>query len=320
MTRRGHALFAGFSLAGLLLSAFQVWYVALPLDRAAQFDLCRWGQRVDCFESLHRDGSARLPVLAALAALFLLETALACLAAGAVRPRSDAWLGIARLASFPASGLAVYLLLDDYLDPGKTSPSAILIALVSVAMNVQAVLQGRFGVRVRDGGLAPVGVALLAALFGFFLEGAAGAAREADNANRAAETAPPQVLVPDFETQIPRQGAVALGDPRAPHEVLLFLDPAQEASRAVLRDALKVKEEDVILQVYFKDRALPYGGRALLEAVARGEPLPAAEESTLPARHEAAAKLKEYPTAIWKGGRESGSLSLAAILAKAAPP
>lgn len=319
MTRRDHALFAGGALAGLALAVFQVWYVALPVDRAAGIDFCRWTGTLDCFESLHRHGSALLPVLAALAAIFLFEAALAGLAAGAQPPRSDAWAGLARLASFPASGLAVYVLLSDYLDAKKTSPSAVLIALLSVGMNVHAVLRGRLGVRVREGGLAPVALAAAAALFGFFLEGAAGAAREADAAEAARAIAPPAVLVPDFETQIPRQGAVPLGDARAAHEVLLFLDPAQEGSRKLLRAALDAKAEDVILQVYFKDRALPADGRALLEAAARGEPLPAPETSTLPERHVAAAKLTEYPTAIWKDGRESGNLSLAAILAKAAP-
>ncbi len=319
MTRRDHALFAGGAIACLALAVFQVWYVALPDDRAAGIDVCRWTRVLDCFESLNRNGAALLPVLAALAALFLFEAALAGLAAGATPPRSDAWTGLARLASFPASGLAVYVLLADYLGPRKTSPSAVLIALLSIAMNVHTVLRGRLMVRVREGGRAPVAVALIAAFFGFFMEGAAGAAREAAAAQAAAASALPQVLVPDFEQQIPREGAVALGDVRAPHEVLLFLDPAQEASRALLRDALDTRAEDVILQVYLKGRALPAGGRALLEAVARGEPLPPPEPSTLPERHVAAAKLTEYPTAIWKGGRESGSLSLAAILAKAAP-
>ncbi len=315
MTRRDHALFAAAAVAGLVLAVFQVWYVALPLDRAAGLDFCRWTETLDCFESLNRNGSALLPVLAALAALFLFEAALAGLAAGAEPPRCDAWTGLARLASFPASGLAVYVLLSDYLDVKKTSPSAVLIALLSVGMNVHAVFRGRLGVRGREGGLAPVALALAVALFGFFMEGAAGAARVAEAARVARELAPPTVLVPDFEQQIPRQGAVSLGDPRAAHELLLFLDPAQEESRKLLRDVLEAKAEDVLVQVYFKDRALPAGGRALLEAAARGEPLPAPEASTLPERHVAAAKLTEYPTAIWKGGRRSGGFTLAEILA-----
>ncbi len=317
MTRREHALFAGSALAGLALSVFQVWYVALPLDRAARFDLCRWTPKLDCFDSLHANGVALLPVLAALAAIFLLECALAALAAGTVPPRNEAWLGLARLASFPASGLAVYVLLADYLDAKKTSPSALLIALLSVVMNVHAVLRGRLGVRVREGGAAPVALALGCALIGFFLEGAAGAAREADAVQVAKAVAPPAVILPDFETQIPRQGAVALGDPRAKHEVLLFLDPEQQASLALLREALDAKQEDVLLHVYLKGRALPADGRATLEAVSRGEPPPPETPTTLPERHVAAAKLAEYPTAIWKTGRKTGAFTLADILGAA---
>jgi len=318
--RRDHALFAGGALAGLALSVFQIWYVALPLDRAARFDFCRWTPQLDCFESLHTNGVALLPVLAALAAIFLLECALAAFAAGTAPPRSEAWLGLARLASFPATGLAVYVLLADYLDAKKTSPSALLIALVSVGMNVHAVLRGKLGVRVRDGGLAPLALALGCALFGFFLEGAAGAAREADLTEARLAVAPPAVIIPDFETQIPRQGAVLLGDPRAKHEVLLFLDPEQPASLSLLRDALDTKEEEVVLQVYFKGRALPADGRAILEAVARGEPLVPEKPGTLPERQAAAAKLTEYPTAIWKTGRKSGAFTLADTVAAARTP
>lgn len=290
MTRRDHALFAGAALAGLALAVFQVWYVALPLDRAAGIDYCRWTPTLDCFESLHRNGGTLLPVLAALAALFLFEAALAGLAAGAEPPRSEAWLGLGRLASFPASGLAVYVLLADWLDAKKTSPSALLIAAISIAMNVHAVFKGRLGARVREGGLAPVALAVAVALFGFFLEGAAGAAREAASLQAAVDTAPPAVLVPDFEPQIPREGATSLGDARAAHEILLFLDPEQEESRRLHREAKDLKAEDVILQVYLRP---------------------------LPERHVARARITEYPTAIWKGGRKSGAFTLAEVLVAA---
>jgi hypothetical protein len=319
MTRKDHGLFAGAAVAGFVLAAFQVWYVALPLERAARIDFCRWTELLDCFESLHRDGAAMLPVLAALAAVLLLEAALALLASTVEPSRGEAWLGIARLASFPASGLAIYVLLNDTVDLKKTSPSAVLIALLSVGQNVHALVRGRLGVRVRDGGLAPVVIAAAAALFGYFLEGAAGDAREAEAIEREGELAPPAVVVPDFELSIPREGAVALGSARARIEVLLFIDPEQEASRNVLKDALEVKEEEIILHVYLKDRALEPGARAVLEAAARGEPLPAPEPSTLPARHAAAAKISEYPTAIWKGGRKDGAVTLATVLAAARP-
>jgi len=315
MRSRDDALFAGAALAGFLLAAFQIWYVALPLEQAAHADFCRWTEYLDCFESLQKSGAALLPVLAALAAVFFLEAGLAGLAFGAEPPRSDAWRSLARLATFPASGLAVYLLLSDYLDLKKTSPSAVLLVLLSVAQNVQVVVRGKLAVRLRDAGFAPLALAGGAVVLWFFLEGAPGAAREADAAETVRALAPPAVILPDFEQQIPRQGAVPLGETRAPHEVLLFLDPAQEASRNLLKEALELKDEDVLVQVYLKDRPLAPGSRAVLKAVARGDPLPPEEPSTLPERWVKAAKLKEYPTAIWKGGRQDGAVTLASVLA-----
>jgi hypothetical protein len=317
MTRRDHALFAGAAVAGFLLAAFQIWYVALPLDPAARFDYCRWTDHLDCFESLHRDGGALLPVLAALAAVLLLEAALAMLAIGADPPRSEAWAALAQLASFPASGLAVYVLLDQSLDLGKASPSTVLLVLLSVGQNVLVVLRGRLGVRVAEAGAAPFALAGAAALFGFFIEGAAGDAREAAANEVAVQLAPPAVVLPAFDPQIPREGAASLGEARAAVEVLLFLDPEQEESRNVLRDALEVAAPDVILHVYLKGRALPRDARPLLEAAARGGALPAAEPSVHPARAASAAKITEYPTAIWKGGRQVGGVSLAQVLAAA---
>jgi len=317
MTRRDHALFAGAALAGFLLAVFQVWYVALPLERQAHLDICRWTEYLDCFESLQKTGPGTLPVLAALAAVFLFEVGLAGLATGADAQRGDAWRGIARLASFPATGLAVYLLLGDFLDLKKTSPSAALLLLLSLGQNVHVLLRGRPGIRLRDGGRTALALAGAAVLFGLFLEGAAGAAREAEVARIQGQTARPAVIVPDFEQEIPRQGAVALGNSRAPIEVLLFLDPAQEESRGILADALGLRDDDVILQVYLKDRALAPDAHAVLEAAARGDPLGDPEPSTIPARYVAAAKLTEYPTAIWKGGRQSGGWTLAQILSAA---
>jgi hypothetical protein len=327
MSRRDHALVAGGALACFALAAFQVWYVALPLDRAWRVDVCRWSPNLDCFESLHRNGATLLPVLAALAAVFLLQCALAGLAAAAPGPRGEAWLGIARLASFPASGLAVYVLLADLLfktstgplDPLRTSPSSVLIALLSVAMNVHAVAKGKLGFRIRDAGPVPVALAAAAALFGFFAEGAAGAARQSASIQQRVDAQPPAVVVPDFEPEIPRQGAVAIGDSRAPREVLLFLDPAQAASLALLRDALAARGEDVLLHVYLRGHALPADGREILEGVARGGAPPAAEPSALPERHVARAQVTEWPTAIWKTGRRSGAFSLAEVLAAARP-
>lgn len=168
MTRRDDALFTGAAVGCFLLAAFQVWYLALPVDRAALFDYCRWTEHLDCFESLQREGGALLPVLAALAGVLLFEASLSLLALAAEPPRSEAWAGLSRLASFPASGLAAYVLLSHSLDLGKTSPSAVLIALLSVGQNVLVVLRARLGVRMRDAGAVPYALAAAAALFGIF--------------------------------------------------------------------------------------------------------------------------------------------------------
>jgi hypothetical protein len=209
------------------------------------------------------------------------------------------------------------------MGPRKTSPSAVLIALLSIGMSVHAVFRGRLGARVREGGAVPLAVAVACAFFGFFLEGAAGAARESEAAEVARQAAPPAVIVPAFEPRIPREGAAALGDPRAAHEVLLFLDPAQEASRRLLREALDAFPEkgeprpeavDVLLHVYVKGRALRAEARAILDGIARGDLLPSAPPTPLLQRHAAAANVTEYPTAIWKGGRRSGAFTLAELL------
>jgi hypothetical protein len=99
--------------------------------------------------------------------------------------------------------------------------------------------------------------------------------------------------------------------------VLLFLDAAQEESRNLLHDVLELRAEDLLVHVYLKGLALPSDGRAILEAAARGASLPPPVPSTLPERHVAAARITEYPTAIWKGGRKAGGLTLATILAAA---
>ncbi|HEX5136690.1 MAG TPA: hypothetical protein VFY93_06945 [Planctomycetota bacterium] len=318
MTREDHALFAGAAVAGLLLAAFQIWYVALPFDVAAHIDALRWTGHLDAFDSLHRDGAALLPVLVTIAGVLLFEAALAVLASGAEPPRSDAWAGLARLASFPASGLAIYVLLDQSLDRGKASPTSVAIALLSVGQNVLVVLRAKLSVRVRDGGAAPWALAAAAALFALFLGGAAGAARVSDKNEKERALQPPAVVLPDFEQEIPREGAAALGDAHAPVEVLLFLDPEQEESRNVLKDALAETSKDVILHVYLKGRALPKDARALLEAAARGDALPTAEPSILPGRALEAARITEYPTAIWRGGRQAGAITLAHVLHAAA--
>jgi len=330
MTRSQHSLLACAALAGLVLSVFQVWYVALPIERAAGLDFCRWTPQIDCFESLNRHGASLLFALAALAAFFFFQSLLAGLAAGAEAGRRDAFLGIACLSSFPTTGLAGYVLLSDYLVAKATSPSAILIALLSLGMNVDAVVRGIGGVRLRPGGRTTLAAVAAAALFGYFLEGAAGSAHEVGRLEAERAAAPPAIRWADFDPDIPRVGAASFGNPLAGVEVLLFLDPAQEASRRLLTEALGLHAQDVLVQVYLKDGvdlALAADPRAYLEAVAQGEPPPEPSVSddereaarTLVERQQEAARIEAYPTAIWKGGRRRGEFTLESILAVARP-
>jgi len=138
----------------------------------------------------------------------------------------------------------------------------------------------------------------------------------------------PAIRWADFEPAIPREGAAALGNPLAGTEILLFLDPAEEGSLRLLNEALRLRAEDILVQVYLKDGldlALAGDARALLAAVARGEtpPAPAATEEekaaarVLVERQRAAAKIETYPTAVWKGGRRRGAFTLESVVAAA---
>jgi hypothetical protein len=314
---RSHGLLLGASVAALLVALFQVWYFALPFEAAATIDVCRWSRHLDCFESLHRIGD--LPVLSGLVALLFLQATLVTLAATADLPRREAWLALARLASFPASGLAIYVLLNDYLTAKQTSPTSVAIALLSLAVNVDAVRRGP-GTGLRAAGSGILALAAAAAALGFFLHGAASAARATTELQRQVDAAPPALRWAEFEPEIPREGAIALGDPRAPTEILLFVDPAQEESRARLREALELKDEDTLVLVYARGQSLLPDARPYLEAVARGQAVdpPASDDPDLVRvtveRIEAAAKVTEYPTAIWKGGRRHGAFTLSSIV------
>jgi hypothetical protein len=318
MTRRTLAFLLGAAVACLLLAVFQVWYVALPFDDARHVDFCRWSRHLDCFESLHRHGD--LAALAGLAGLFFLETLV--LAAGAGdQPRRDAWLAVARLASIPASGLAVYVLLNDYLVAKQTSPTSVAIALLSMGATAHGAIRGPSVGAAKEAGMGALAAVAGSALLGFFLHGAAGAAQAAEKAEAEIRGAPPAVHWASFDAAIPREGAAALGNTRAPTEILLFLDPAQDLSRRLLREALEFRGDDVLLLVYLPGVALASDARAYLETVALAEattPPPETEAGRILAeRTKAAAKVLEFPTAIWKGGRTSGDFRLAKVLAAA---
>lgn len=325
MTRRDHSLLTALALAGLALTLYQCWYVSLPTDVAAGIDFCRWVGFVDCFESLNRHGASMLWVFAFLAGLFFLIAALALFAWIAPPRDREAWLGVARLLSFPGSGLAIYVLLSDFLVANTTSPSALAVALICLTLNARTLLRGLGGMRLTAGASWTAGFAAAAFLLAFFVHGAAGARRESARVRLEQSEAPPQVRWARFEPEIPRREAAALGDPLAPIEVLLFVDPDEEASRRVMRDALRLARKDTLFY-FFADG--DHGAR-MMAAHRNGRLAAYLENPTADpaidlepfraeiARQQAAAKVTELPTVISGDGRRTGDFDLGAVLAGA---
>ncbi len=173
MTRRDHAVLTALAASGALLTLFQNWYISLPLEEASRIDLCRLTPAINCFKSLYAHGPEMLafglPVFPALLAIFVFQTALCGFAWVAAAARADAWLSLARLASFPASGLAIFVLLNDMMVAKATSVSAILVAGASLAISVLTVVHGLGKLRLRNAGRASVGLLLAALLAGFFV-------------------------------------------------------------------------------------------------------------------------------------------------------
>ena len=325
MTRRDHGLLTGLALVGFLLALYQCWYISLPTDVAAGIDYCRWASFVDCFESLNRQGASMLWVFASSAGVFFLMSTLALFAWISPAPDREAWLGLSRLLSFPASGLTVYVLLSDYLVAKTTSPSTLAVALICVTINTRTLIRGLGGVRLTAGASWTAAFAAAALLLAFFVHGAAGARRQSARVRLEQAEAPPQVRWPRFEPEIPRREAAALGDPFAEIEVLLFVDPGQETSRRLMRDALRLAGKDTLFYFFARGddgarlMAAQRDGRlaAFLEDPAadpRGDLEPFRSEV---ARQQAAANVTEYPTVIWHGGRRSGDFDLRAVLAGA---
>ncbi|MHC4669712.1 MAG: hypothetical protein ACYTFD_15040, partial [Planctomycetota bacterium] len=294
----------------------------------------RWSRHLDCFESLHRYGASlrvwRIPVIPALAALFFFQLELCAFAWGASGARREGWLGVARLVSFPAAGLAIYVLLSDYLVAKATSASAILVSLIFLGIAVLTVVQGLRGARLRAGGGWTLLFALCATLLGFLLFGGGSARREIARVLIERETQKPDLLWPDFAPFVPRAHAAALGDPLSETEVLLFVDLEQESSRALVREALRLipaQGAEVLVHLYAPGEP----GAHLILAQQRGE-LRRYLQDLVPPQGEGAAvrlvlerqerardelKVTEFPTAIWKNGRRSGALRLRDVLAAA---
>lgn len=342
MTRRDHLLVTALAATGLVVTLWQCWYIYLPPAQAAEWARglfwCRLTPQVDCFESLSKFGAeikaGPLPVFATLAALFLWQVLLGAFAWVAEAGPREAWLAVAKLVSFPTAGFAVFVLLHDYSVAKVTSASSLLVAVVAVTACVHTVVRGIRGARLGAGRAGALGFLAIAALFGFFLHGAGAARLEIDRVEREREAAPPNIRYVDFAPQVPRAGAASLGDPTAPAELLLFVDPDDQASRQVMLQLANLAPEyaeRVFVYVFAKGE---HGPRLLLAhrantlerylrtlAEAPGDP---ATVRDLAARQEQARQdlgIEEFPAAVWgrhPNQRTTGVFELKDVLERAA--
>jgi len=339
VTRRDHVAATLLVLAGALLTAWQCWYIYLPLEEALTVDLCRLKPtlpQLDCFDALHRSGFGAelyawvLPVFPALLGLCTFQLLLCAFAWTAPPARREAWIAMARLVSFPVSGLAVFVVLNDLAwGGGVTSPSAVLLLAATLAMSVLAVVRGWSGVRLGAGAASSVVFLGTAVLLAFFVHGAGNARREAGYVQRARTAAPPDVRLPAFARGMPRHEAARLGDPRAETEVLLFLD-GSDASKQAMRDALRLVPDDATAGALVYFYAPGELGAQLLAAQKRGDvrrflagsgdagaPEPDAALERALARQEKAREalgITAYPTVVWREGRATGTLALDRLL------
>jgi len=318
---------------GSLLALFQAWYVYLPLDEAATVDLCRINAQVDCYRSLARFGIDMapfgVPVFATLAGLFVFQLALCLYARTAEAPLREAWLSIARVTAFPQAGLALYVLLHDLLVAEATSPSAIFVAAAAGAACYLAVVGGLRWATIAPGlrGAALLATAALAGGYAFHQGGVT--RHEVDAVEHERESRPPGLRWPRFAHAMPRDGVAHLGGALAETEILLFVDPAQPESRALMAEAAALPlddSSDLLLHFYAEGP----GGVALLAAEQRGEtraylasPTPPVGDAVPPPllgrieRARAKLGVVATPTALWDGGSETGSFRLADVIARA---
>ncbi|MDH3591785.1 MAG: hypothetical protein OER88_07900 [Planctomycetota bacterium] len=331
MTRDHAFLTVLFGLA-LALSGFQAWYIHLPLEEAALVDWCRFTETVDCYRSLARHGASLdvvgVNVFMAIFTVLLTQFLLSVFAWTSPAPRREAFYGAAMALSFLVSGLAVFVLLNDFqvfvsadLTPGAlkpvhaTSASSVGIAFFSGIVNVIAIVRGIGRLRAPGALLGQASVVAAAALVAVLVHTAGRARRDVEETLREREAAPPQVRVPAFWRAMPRTGAAHLGDASADRELLVFVDPAQDASRALVAALLTRLPQlggDRVIYLFAPGAA----GRVLIEAHKNGTletylrtweaapPTDPASERIAARQAAAATKLgvTTYPTVVTKDG------------------
>jgi hypothetical protein len=333
MSVRESKLRTALATGALLIALFQCWYVYLPEDRAVHFHYCRLNAHLDCFKSLSMHGADMVPfgvpVFPALAASYLWMVALLGFAFTADEPRRTAWGAWAAIGAFPATGLSVYVLLDDILVAKVTSLSTLVLLGVGLALCVIGVVRGIAVAQLRSGARGAAGFAALALVAGFLMQGAGSTAL----ATRAIEveraSAPAQLRWSRFALALPRVGAAHIGRETAPRELLLIVDPAQDSSRAAMRAVAALAPtigSDVSIYLYAPDdpRLLQaFLDGKLLEFLEKPETFPqrASDDPGLPPGFERQAKalrklgVDTYPTAWSRSGKTSGEIDLPRTIA-----
>ena len=329
MSGKNSKLRAALAAPGLCLSLFQCWYAYLPLAESVRFSQCRLNEHLDCYKSLSLQGALMrpfgVPVLPALATVYLGMTLLLAGAALSGEPRRTSGRAWSALLAFPAAGLSVYVLLHDWRVAHASSLSTILLLILGLTLCVLTVARGVTPKALRAGAAGFVGWMALAVLAGFLIHGGGHARLVAGDIEIEREGEPAQLRWSRFAHSLPRVSAAHLGKPTARRDLLLFVDPAQPESQAVMRAAAKLAShlgDGVVLYLY-----APTDGR-LLRAHEEGklakflnDPASMAPEDRPPspefARQKTAVEklgIRSYPTAWWRDGRSQGDIDVAAMV------
>jgi len=321
--------------SALLLVLFQCWYVYLPDTEAVRFHHCRLNAHLDCYKSLSLHGADMtpfgIPVFPALAGIYFWMAVLLGFSLTADEPRRSAWNAWAAILAFPATGLSVYVMLDDVLVSKVTSLSSVLILGLGLALCVIGIVRGIATSQLRKGVGDVVGFGVLAALVTTLLFGAGVNRLDAREIEIERAAKPAQLRWSRFAHDLPRVGAAHLGSETAPREVLLVVDPADEASRKLMKAAAGLAPTlGAGTAIYFYAPTSP----RLLAAFRAGRLKDFLEEPDTSARgmraanppkgwqrqNEALQKLgvDTYPTALWRGGRKTGSIDLRGVISSLA--
>ncbi|MHC4848298.1 MAG: hypothetical protein ACYTEG_07575 [Planctomycetota bacterium] len=319
---------AALAAPGLALALFQCWYAYLPDGEAVAFHQCRINAQLDCYKSLSLHGAEMrpfgVPVLASLAALYLAITLLLAGAALATEPRTSSWRTWASLLSFPAAGLSVYVLLHDWQVAKASSLSTLLILGIGLSLCVLTILRGVAVNTLKAGAAGFAGWMAIALVAGFLLHGTGSAQLVAREIEIEREGEPAQLRWARFAHSIPRVGAAHLGNPTAPREILLFVNPALPESQAIMRAAAKLAPrlgDAVVIYLYAPSdyRLLSAHERGRLAAYLE-DPSSLPEMKLTPSKEfqrqvEAIEKLGlRYPSAWTRDGKREGDIDVAALV------